>query len=62
MTASQAQPSSLQEVAGTIVLTVSAGPRTATVELATLAGAAPDGDGWMHEVKFDGYRLQAILE
>ena len=23
------------------------------------APSAPSGDGWMHEVKFDGYRVQA---
>ncbi|MBI2690083.1 MAG: hypothetical protein HYX27_27575 [Acidobacteria bacterium] len=27
------------------------------VQLATLADAAPEGDEWVHEVKFDGYRL-----
>jgi bifunctional non-homologous end joining protein LigD len=30
--------------------------------LATLATKAPDGDNWIHEIKFDGYRLQARLE
>ncbi len=30
--------------------------------LATLAGKAPSADGWIHEIKFDGYRLQARLE
>ncbi|WP_342588539.1 DNA ligase D [Chelatococcus asaccharovorans] len=27
--------------------------------LATLEDKAPEGEGWLHEVKFDGYRLQA---
>ena len=27
--------------------------------LATLAEKAPDGDSWIHEIKFDGYRIQA---
>ncbi len=27
--------------------------------LATLQAGAPAGDGWLHEVKFDGYRIQA---
>ncbi|HEY3739203.1 MAG TPA: DNA ligase D [Bryobacteraceae bacterium] len=27
------------------------------VELATLVEAPPDGDEWLHEIKFDGYRL-----
>lgn len=30
--------------------------------LATLSDKAPDGDAWVHEIKFDGYRLQARLE
>jgi bifunctional non-homologous end joining protein LigD len=28
-------------------------------ELATLVASAPKGDRWLHEIKFDGYRLQA---
>jgi bifunctional non-homologous end joining protein LigD len=31
-------------------------------QLATLSERAPAGDGWIHEVKFDGYRIQARLE
>jgi bifunctional non-homologous end joining protein LigD len=30
--------------------------------LATLRSAAPSGDGWVHEIKFDGYRMQARLD
>jgi bifunctional non-homologous end joining protein LigD len=30
-------------------------------QLATLADAAPDGTGWAHEIKFDGYRMQAHI-
>ncbi len=30
--------------------------------LATLAEKAPDSGNWIHEIKFDGYRLQARLE
>lgn len=29
--------------------------------LATLVDAAPAGTGWLHEIKFDGYRLQAHI-
>ncbi len=29
--------------------------------LATLARKAPSGAGWLHEIKFDGYRLQARI-
>ncbi|MBV8790879.1 MAG: DNA ligase D, partial [Pseudolabrys sp.] len=31
-------------------------------ELATLTEKAPSSDGWIHEIKFDGYRLQARLD
>ena len=31
-------------------------------ELATLASAAPPGDDWLHEIKFDGYRVICRLE
>lgn len=30
--------------------------------LATLATVPPAGDRWLHEIKFDGYRLQARIE
>jgi bifunctional non-homologous end joining protein LigD len=30
--------------------------------LATLADKAPEGARWLHEIKFDGYRIQARLE
>src|SRR4029077_13944110 len=29
--------------------------------LATLSATAPSGDNWVHEVKFDGYRIQARI-
>jgi bifunctional non-homologous end joining protein LigD len=31
-------------------------------QLATLSDRTPPGAGWIHEVKFDGYRIQARLE
>ncbi len=31
-------------------------------QLATLHDTAPSGDNWLHEAKFDGYRMQAHLE
>jgi bifunctional non-homologous end joining protein LigD len=31
-------------------------------ELATLVAEAPSGDGWVHEIKFDGYRIVARVE
>lgn len=30
--------------------------------LASLRAAPPSGDDWLHEIKFDGYRLQARIE
>ena len=32
-------------------------PRVLRPQLATLVTEAPDGDGWLHELKFDGYRI-----
>jgi bifunctional non-homologous end joining protein LigD len=31
-------------------------------QLATLAKTAPAGDGWIHELKLDGYRIQARVQ
>src|SRR3979411_1710822 len=31
-------------------------------QLATLVKEAPDGSGWLHEIKLDGYRMHARLE
>jgi bifunctional non-homologous end joining protein LigD len=40
------------------------GPLPGFVEpmLATLTKSPPTGDRWLHEIKFDGYRLQAHIE
>lgn len=32
-------------------------PKSLTPQLATLSAEAPRGAGWLHEIKFDGYRL-----
>ncbi|ESQ78745.1 DNA ligase D [Asticcacaulis sp. YBE204] len=32
------------------------------LELATLADAVPAGPGWVHEVKFDGYRTLTVID
>ncbi|HEY6079601.1 MAG TPA: DNA ligase D [Polyangiaceae bacterium] len=37
-------------------------PRVIEPELATLVDSAPAGDDWIHEIKFDGYRVHARLE
>ena len=31
-------------------------------QLLTVAKAAPPGDGWLHEIKYDGYRLLCRVE
>ncbi len=31
-------------------------------QLATLASRVPEGDDWLHELKFDGYRILAFIE
>src|SRR5439155_11925534 len=37
-------------------------PETITPQLATLVGKPPDGAEWLHEIKYDGYRLLARIE
>ena len=37
-------------------------PQPFPPELAMLVPHAPKGDGWLHELKWDGYRLLAIVE
>ena len=32
------------------------------LELATLADAVPSGSEWVHEIKFDGYRTEALID
>ncbi|MBX3442281.1 MAG: DNA ligase D [Planctomyces sp.] len=34
-------------------------PKTVPLQLATLSTSAPDGEPWLHELKFDGYRVLA---
>jgi bifunctional non-homologous end joining protein LigD len=36
--------------------------RYSQVQLATLVDAPPEGDKWLHEIKYDGDRLLAFLE
>jgi bifunctional non-homologous end joining protein LigD len=37
-------------------------PEFVPVSLATLYGTAPSGDEWLHEIKYDGYRMEARLD
>lgn len=36
-------------------------PRFVEPELATLVESAPEGDDWLHEIKFDGYRMLCYI-
>jgi bifunctional non-homologous end joining protein LigD len=36
-------------------------PREFKPQLATLSSEAPQGDQWLHELKFDGYRMLAVV-
>jgi bifunctional non-homologous end joining protein LigD len=37
-------------------------PRFIAPQLATLVSAPPNDESWVHEIKFDGYRLLAVVE
>jgi len=37
-------------------------PRFIEPQLATLQEAPPQGAGWLHEIKFDGYRIIAVVQ
>ncbi len=37
-------------------------PAEPALQLASLAGEPPEGDDWIHEIKYDGYRLLAHVE
>ncbi|MGE0408847.1 MAG: DNA ligase D [Amphiplicatus sp.] len=39
-----------------------AAPKFVPPQLATLRNAPPEGEGWLHEIKFDGYRIEAIID
>ena len=37
-------------------------PQTIEAQLATLVARPPEGGDWLHEIKFDGYRMICRLE
>ena len=52
------EPAKLAELASAVPgARRAAMPRTVVPELATLVSAPPAGGQWLHEIKFDGYRL-----
>ena len=52
-----ARPLAPRPGTGTAVL-----PRWIRPQLTQLVDAAPEGDRWLHEIKFDGYRMHAHLD
>jgi bifunctional non-homologous end joining protein LigD len=54
---SQADPAKLKQQLDRIGQKRASMPKTIDVELATLAQSPPEGDEWLHEIKFDGYRM-----
>jgi bifunctional non-homologous end joining protein LigD len=55
--ANETAGSSLSELLAHPSVRRGAMPKAPKVELATLVDAAPTGDEWLHEIKFDGYRM-----
>ena len=39
-----------------------ASPASVPLSLATLVEEPPEGDGWLHEIKYDGYRIAARVD
>ena len=37
-------------------------PQWIRLQLTQVVDAAPDGDDWLHEIKYDGYRMHARLD
>jgi bifunctional non-homologous end joining protein LigD len=37
-------------------------PEVISPQLATLVNKAPEGDNWLHEIKFDGYRILTFIK
>jgi hypothetical protein len=42
--------------------TTSRPPKWIKPQLTRLVGEAPTGDGWLHEIKYDGYRMHARID
>lgn len=58
-----AAPESVATGRSLAAVTVDAKVRPAflPVQLATLATTPPEGDDWVHELKYDGYRIEGVL-
>ncbi|TSJ63110.1 DNA ligase D [Starkeya sp. 3C] len=59
-----ARPGVIGKAASITAASIPAAPMPDFVEpeLATLVAATPGGKGWLHEIKFDGYRLEARID
>jgi ATP-dependent DNA ligase len=42
--------------------TTSRPPKWIKPQLTRLVDEAPPGDGWLHEIKYDGYRMHARID
>ena len=45
-----------------VVRTTSGPPKWIKPQLTRLVDEAPTGDGWLHEIKYDGYRMHARID
>ena len=45
-----------------LVGTTSRPPKWVKPQLTRLVDEAPAGDGWVHEIKYDGYRMHARID
>ena len=49
-------------VLAALVGTTSRPPKWIKPQLTRLVDEAPAGDGWLHEIKYDGYRMHARID
>ncbi len=58
----RSRPSATSMVADTVGARKAALPKTVDVQLTTLTEEVPTGDLWIHEIKFDGYRMLCRID
>lgn len=58
----QSLPSAQFVCSSAAVGTTSRPPKWIKPQLTRLVDEAPPGDGWLHEIKFDGYRMHARID
>ena len=57
-----AQPPSVRDPSALPSARKAPQPAALTPQLAVLASQPPAGEGWLHEIKYDGYRILAVRE